>query len=407
MTKRKELILYCLMIFTTTLYFFLNALDTFFHLQPVVIFESNWYPYVNFAMLLSLMLLYLLFLREVFFDTSQKKEVDLIFKYTLTSIPLLYISFAVCVYLQYSNDVIFYAAHLINGPYCTLLIYHNWKTKGNLKLLIYGLIVTFVCVVLTMLMTIRYNQGHYAHYIDKYPLLYIRIGMFIDILLFQLFLMRHWVSQEKELATQEIKNQLAIAQFKNNVNHALHDDIGTNLSKINLRSYMALHKYNDPGYNVQESLHSIQTEVQSMIEKIKNILSDEQTLKEIPWKEEVYKYAQEMCEFKNINLICNCPENEPNTLTPHQKYQVVLILKEAINNAVKYSECTTLQISYKQEIKKNTFKITDNGIGFDVPSATFGNGLKNMQTRATNINGDIHIMSDKKNGTEITLTIVS
>ena len=94
-------------------------------------------------------------------------------------------------------------------------------------------------------------------------------------------------------------------------------------------------------------------------------------------------------------------------MTPHQKYQVVLILKEAINNAVKYSECTTLQISYKQEIKKNTFKITDNGIGFDVPSATFGNGLKNMQTRATNINGDIHIMSDKKNGTEITLTIVS
>lgn len=395
------------MIFTTTLYFFLNAPDTFFNIEPVLIFESSWYPYVNFAMLLSLMLLYLMFLREVFLETSRRKEVAFIFKYTLISIPLLYVSFAVCVFLQYSNDVIFYTAHLINGPFCALLIYHNWNTKGNLRLVIYGLMVTFVCVVITMLMTIRYNQGLYAHYIDKYPLLYIRIGMFIDILLFQLFLMRHWVSQEKELATQEIKNQLAIAQFKNNVNHALHDDIGTNLSKINLRSYMALQKFYDPGYNVQESLHSIQTEVQTMIEKIKNILSDEQTLKEIPWKEEVYKYAQEMCEFKNINLIFNCPENEPNFLTHHQKYQVVLILKEAINNAVKYSGCTNLQISYMQGVKKITFKISDNGTGFDVPLATFGNGLKNMKTRAANINGEIQIKSDKKTGTQISLTIVS
>ena len=55
--------------------------------------------------------------------------------------------------------MIFYASHLINGPFCGLLIYYNWKTKGNIRLIIYGLMVTFVSVVATMLMTIRYNQG--------------------------------------------------------------------------------------------------------------------------------------------------------------------------------------------------------------------------------------------------------
>ncbi len=405
MTKRKELILYCLMIITTTLYFFLNAPDTFFNIPPALIFDSYWYPYINFAILLGLMSLYLLFLKEVFSETSKRKEVAIIFKYTLISIPLFYVSFAVCVYKEYSNDMIFYASHLINGPFCGLLIYYNWKTKGNIRLIIYGLMVTFVSVVATMLMTIRYNQGHFAHYIDKYPLLYIRIGMFIDILLFQVFLMRHWVSQEKELATQEIKNQLAIAQFKNNVNHALHDDIGTNLSKINLRSYMALQKFHDPEYNVKNVLHSIQAEAQSMIEKIKNILSEEHNFNGLPWNEEIYQFAREMCESKNIKLVSNYLAVKTLELTSIQKYQLVLLMKEAINNAVKYSGCTELQLSIKLDSKNITFHVSDNGIGFDVSKPSFGNGLKNMKARANKINGEFQIISENNSGSQIKVTL--
>lgn len=407
LNRRKELILYCLMEFTTTIYFFLNAPDTFFNIEPIHVFESSWYPYVNFALLLGIMGFYLMFLRAIFSETTKKKEVKLVLNYTWIAILFLYISFSITVYLQYSNDLIFYAAHLINGPFCGLLVYHNWNTRGNHRIIIFGLLVTFVSVVLTMLMTIRYNQGQYDHYIEKYPLLYIRIGMFIDILLFQLFLMRNWVQQEKELATQEIKNQLAIAQFKNNINQALHDDIGTHLSKINLRSYVAIQKSKDVEYNFQAALQSIQKDVQVIIEKIKNIVSDDQILNEIPWKEDVYKYAQEMCEIKNITLVHNFDECDIDTLNYHQKYNVLLILKEAINNATKYSKCTQLELNYQKEAQKTTITIRDNGIGFEVSSAIYGNGLRNMKTRATNINGIIEILSDPKTGTEIMLTVYS
>lgn len=405
LTKRKELIIYCCMIFVTSIYFFLNAPDTFFNLQADLIFETIWYPYVNFALLLSLMALYLLFLKEVFPETSQRKEVATTIKYTLLLIPLLYLSFSVCVYFKYNNDVIFYAAHLLNGPFCTLLLIHNWKTKSNHKLLVYGLIITFVCVVLTMLMTIKYNQGNYVHYIEKYPLLYIRIGMLLDILLFQLFLMRHWVNQEKELATQKIKKQLEIVQYKNQVNHALHDDIGTSLSKINLRSYMALQKMSNPGYDASSALQSIQSEVQLMIDKIKNILSDDPTSIIDTWKEEVHTYALEMCELKNIKLQWKWQEEEINRLTNHQKYQIVLIAKEAINNAVKYSACSTLQIDMKQEKQSLRVTISDNGLGFDVANVHFGNGLRNMKIRAESINGSVHYTSQKDKGSTIELTI--
>ncbi len=393
------------MILITSIYFFLNAPDTFFHLPPETIFDSWWYPYVNFALLLSVMLLYLLFLKEIFIETNNIKWVSITLKYTMIAFPLVYITFAIFVYLKYTNDLIFYAAHLINGPYCALLIYHNRKTKSDHKLIIYGLLVTFISVVLTMLMTIEYNQGNYTYILQKYPLLYIRIGILVDIFLFQLFLMRHWVHQEKELATQNIKKQLEIMEYKNYVNHALHDDIGTSLSKINLRSYMALQKIKDPRYDVAKTLQSMNAEVLIMIDKIKNILNDHQNLKDIPWLEDIHTFAKEMCEFKNIELTWNAQAEGDLGLTYHQKYQIVLITKEAINNAVKYSACTQIEVSIIQKTKGVIAIISDNGLGFDINQAQFGNGLKNMKTRAENINGAIQYTSEINSGSQVELIV--
>jgi len=59
LTRRKEIFYYSLMTFVTSVYFFLNAPDTFFNIDEIIIFNAAWYSYINFALLLSMMLLYL------------------------------------------------------------------------------------------------------------------------------------------------------------------------------------------------------------------------------------------------------------------------------------------------------------------------------------------------------------
>jgi len=80
-----------------------------------------------------------------------------------------------------------------------------------------------------------------------------------------------------------------------------------------------------------------------------------------------------------------------------------LIFKEAINNACKYSNAENVKVSISETSGKLIMIIIDDGVGFDVHNAAFGNGLKNMQSRAKEIHALLNITSHTKNGTKIEL----
>ena len=84
---------------------------------------------------------------------------------------------------------------------------------------------------------------------------------------------------------------------------------------------------------------------------------------------------------------------------------LIMIFKEALNNALKYADAhnVSMEVMWKA---KSTLQIVlkDDGIGFDVHVARKGNGLANMQTRTGRLNGKIYIDSRPEKGTIITLT---
>jgi signal transduction histidine kinase len=83
---------------------------------------------------------------------------------------------------------------------------------------------------------------------------------------------------------------------------------------------------------------------------------------------------------------------------------IVLIIKEAVNNVAKYSKASRLYV--KSKIINNTIiiEIIDNGIGFD-SQLILGNGIQNMKKRVQELNGDIEIKSILNIGTSIRVTI--
>ncbi len=83
------------------------------------------------------------------------------------------------------------------------------------------------------------------------------------------------------------------------------------------------------------------------------------------------------------------------------------IAQEALNNALKHAESSTIIVRIRPEGAKIVLEITDNGIGFDLEAAQYGGGigLRSMQERARQMGGDLSILSAPGKGTTVRATV--
>ena len=95
-----------------------------------------------------------------------------------------------------------------------------------------------------------------------------------------------------------------------------------------------------------------------------------------------------------------------------QRKNVYMLFKEAINNAIKHSGCSTIHVAINTTYNRLELKIEDDGIGFDKAAALEandalgGNGLKGMVFRAEQIGAVLSVDSIEGSGTSILLTLV-
>ena len=86
------------------------------------------------------------------------------------------------------------------------------------------------------------------------------------------------------------------------------------------------------------------------------------------------------------------------------KKNLWLILKEAVANALRYSETEKLAVEIGFGRDTVFLKIQDFGVGFDPKNGRpAGNGLKNMALRAAEIRGTLDIESGPGAGTTVFL----
>lgn len=92
-------------------------------------------------------------------------------------------------------------------------------------------------------------------------------------------------------------------------------------------------------------------------------------------------------------------------LNPQIRHNVFLIFKEALNNAVKYSKATNIEIKLEVDDRNLTLEVTDNGVGFDIEAPAHGNGLSTLKKRALALNGIFNFQSKSGAGTQLFLQI--
>lgn len=226
--------------------------------------------------------------------------------------------------------------------------------------------------------------------------------MLIDILLFQLALLKRWNEQEKQLAVEKLQSQLEIELVRNKISGQLHDDIGSTLSGVSMYSYMAgTQLQNGEHGNLKTTLHTIQENVSEVVNKLGDLVwsvKPGQPSVEVVM-EKATQYASDMCRAKNISFTANIPALSNVNLSQEKCYHIYLCIKEAVNNAVKHSDAKLIELNVKRENAGIEISLTDNGNGFDQENVKHGNGLNNMQQRAKEMNFLFLITSKPGDGT--------
>lgn len=120
----------------------------------------------------------------------------------------------------------------------------------------------------------------------------------------------------------------------------------------------------------------------------------------------VKEYATELLESKKISVEISIAEQAEELLQqPEQRRSVLMMIKETMNNCSKYSHASTFTVQLEIEHKILKLFMYDNGIGFDMATNSFGDGIANISERCKSMHGEMKIESAKGKGTRIICSI--
>jgi signal transduction histidine kinase len=120
----------------------------------------------------------------------------------------------------------------------------------------------------------------------------------------------------------------------------------------------------------------------------------------------VRHFATTLFEAKDIDYRIEIQKNINEVLLPVDcRQHIYLILKESINNLVKYARATQATIEVQFDRQHLQLCVRDNGCGFNAAEPSAGNGLSGMQRRAAMMNAQLRIKTAPGEGTEIGLQV--
>jgi len=116
------------------------------------------------------------------------------------------------------------------------------------------------------------------------------------------------------------------------------------------------------------------------------------------------RFVREFLNGTSLQAEIRIPVEIPQmAISADARRQVLMLLKEALNNCAKHAKGTIVSVAITFQKGYMSMSISDNGIGFDLKemSKTTGNGLRNMAARIQSLGGTWELHSAQGQGTTI------
>lgn len=216
--------------------------------------------------------------------------------------------------------------------------------------------------------------------------------------------------EEKEAALKMEKEyrELAVLEERNRIARDLHDSVSQNLFGLSLNLNAVKHMIpNDPGKalaviaSMATMVQEVQAEMRLMIYELQPIsLKNKRLFGAVEDMVRVYSMRF------GINVVLK-PQGDDAALDIDRQTVLYRVLQESLNNCVRHSRATEIEVNL--EINENwaSMQVSDNGIGFAVPTGPIPGsmGIVGMQERVQGMGGRFQIISESEKGTLVSIQI--
>jgi ligand-binding sensor domain-containing protein/signal transduction histidine kinase len=195
----------------------------------------------------------------------------------------------------------------------------------------------------------------------------------------------------------------------------LHDDIGSNLSRMAILSEVAKRQIGnanpEPARHLTEIADSARTLIDAMSDIVWSIDPRHDDLGSVIVR--VREFAADVLTSNGVKWSClAAPDLDRIRLRPDARRHLLLLLKEGVTNIARHAEARTARLRVELEGGHLIAELSDDGRGFIVPDqaeepaprARGGHGLSSMRWRATELGGTLHTIAAPGAGTHIRFT---
>ena len=217
------------------------------------------------------------------------------------------------------------------------------------------------------------------------------------------------LQKENELkdALLKIETQNKLQEQRLRISRDLHDNIGSQLTFIistidNLK--YGLKNQDEKIINKLTSLSGFTKEtIAELRDTIWAMNKDEISFEDL--KIRISNFIENaQIASSGIDFEFNCQDHfAPVSLSSVEGINSYRIIQESINNALKHAKATKVSVEVLCQNQFIEIIIKDNGIGFNEATTNLGNGLSNLKKRAKELNGEILVTSQLKEGTTVVL----
>lgn len=214
---------------------------------------------------------------------------------------------------------------------------------------------------------------------------------------------RYWLTTKFRRQAEALERRTAIERERARIAKDIHDDLGSSLTLIAVMGDLArqdsggdrLEKISLTARRAVRSLDEIVWAVNPRNDQIVHLLDF------------ISGYALDYLSAAQIRCRLDIPEQvAPQELSSKVRYNILLTVKEALQNIVKHSRATEVCINVGITSRDLKIKIADNGGGFVMAAeGGEGDGLRNMRQRMSDIGGGCDIQTALGKGTTVALAL--
>lgn len=237
-------------------------------------------------------------------------------------------------------------------------------------------------------------------------LYYLLMAMVVDMLVINFAMIYNSRLMEQAAIRAQMDRERALYQQRQDIGNDLHDDVGATMSSIRVYADMAqkaLHQGGAYG-QLDDMLNRVSNGVKSVSERINDVVwavnNSAREGKTISSR--IKDFYVDLFDAKGIECTYDIDPAAEGMITDMiARKNLLMIAKEAINNAIKHSGAHRLKVTLRQESDMLRLAVEDDGSGFPEDLRTLGNGFHSMSQRAVRLGGSLSAVPWEGGGTRV------